>query len=132
MVAFVDTSALFACLDADDKDHEAARQAWYDLGQAGEGLVSSNYVVLETIALLTNRLGFQPVREFQTEFVPFLHVHWINESLHQQAVAGFLMAGRRKLSLVDCTSFEVMRELRLQTAFAFDPHFAEQGFTCMP
>jgi predicted nucleic acid-binding protein len=33
---------------------------------------------------------------------------------------------------VDCTSFEMMRELGIHNAFTFDRHFAEQGFTCLP
>lgn len=35
---------------------------------------------------------------------------------------------RRKLSLVDCASFEVMWLHGLEECFAFDPHFQEQGF----
>jgi predicted nucleic acid-binding protein len=33
---------------------------------------------------------------------------------------------------VDCTSFEIMRQARLERAFTFDPHFAEQGFVVIP
>jgi predicted nucleic acid-binding protein len=32
------------------------------------------------------------------------------------------------LSLVDCTSFEIMRQTRFEKVFTFDPHFSEQGF----
>jgi predicted nucleic acid-binding protein len=39
-----------------------------------------------------------------------------------------LVANRRDLSLVDCTSFEVMRRNGLEVVFTFDPHFHEQGF----
>ena len=39
---------------------------------------------------------------------------------------------RRQLSLVDCASFDIMRRLGLRDVFAFDPHFAEQGFRCLP
>ncbi|MDP2857839.1 MAG: VapC toxin family PIN domain ribonuclease, partial [Bacillota bacterium] len=46
--------------------------------------------------------------------------------------AALLTAGRRNLSLVDCVSFDVMRRLGMEKAFAFDAHFAEQGFQCMP
>jgi predicted nucleic acid-binding protein len=38
-------------------------------------------------------------------------------------------ANRRSLSLVDCVSFVVMRQLAIRDAFAFDRHFEEQGFT---
>ncbi|MEI6809693.1 MAG: hypothetical protein WCN95_13310, partial [bacterium] len=33
---------------------------------------------------------------------------------------------------VDCVSFEVMRRLGLRNVFAFDNHFAEQGFLVRP
>jgi predicted nucleic acid-binding protein len=32
------------------------------------------------------------------------------------------------LSLVDCVSFTVMKDLGLTTAFAFDRHFEQAGF----
>ena len=39
-----------------------------------------------------------------------------------------LTAARRRLSLVDCVSFDVMRRLGLNRVFCFDQHFEEQGF----
>jgi len=39
--------------------------------------------------------------------------------------------GRRDVSLVDYTTFEVMRREGIRQAFAFDPHFAEAGFACL-
>lgn len=39
-----------------------------------------------------------------------------------------LVAGRRDLSLVDCSSFVTMRRLGIKKAFALDEHFREQGF----
>ena len=36
---------------------------------------------------------------------------------------------RRDVSLVDWTSFELMRELGVVQAFAFDDDFASQGFS---
>jgi uncharacterized protein len=37
----------------------------------------------------------------------------------------------RSLSLVDCVSFVVMRQMGLDTAFVFDRHFRNQGFHCL-
>jgi len=43
-----------------------------------------------------------------------------------------LAAARKKLSLVDCVSFETMRLLGVTAAFTLDKHFKEQGFMCLP
>ena len=132
MAVFVDTSALYAVLNGRDEHHPEAREGWEVLREHRETLVTSNYVLVETIALVGRRLGVPAVRDFQTDFVPVLRVTWVDESLHEQAVAALLTAGVRDLSLVDCVSFTVMRRLGLETAFAFDAHFVQQGFRCIP
>jgi predicted nucleic acid-binding protein len=43
-----------------------------------------------------------------------------------------LVAGRRKVSLVDWTSFLVMRRRGISTAFALDSDFAAEGFEVIP
>jgi predicted nucleic acid-binding protein len=47
-------------------------------------------------------------------------------------MSALLAANRRSLSLVDCTSFEIMRQAGLDTAFTFDSHFRELGFKMIP
>lgn len=132
MPVFIDTSALFALLDAADNNHEIAARTWSSLAESGETPSTSNYVLIETFALVGRRLGLQALRDFQNELVPLLDVHWVDGYLHQLAVAALLIANRRHLSLVDCVSFEIMRKQRLGKAFAFDAHFREQGFLCVP
>ena len=128
MRVFVDTSALYAIVDGDDKNHEIAGDAWKDLIAQKRQLVCSNYVLLETLALVQHRLGIHAVRALQEGAVPLLRVEWVDETFHGAGVTAVLTAARRQLSLVDCVSFEVMRELSMRTVFAFDHHFEEQGF----
>jgi predicted nucleic acid-binding protein len=45
--------------------------------------------------------------------------------------AAFLTASRRKLSLVDCVSFVIMRDLGVKDVFGFDEDFQKEGFTCL-
>jgi predicted nucleic acid-binding protein len=52
----------------------------------------------------------------------------VGEAEHRAGVTALLTAGRRELSLVDCVSFVVMRQLNLKNAFAFDRDFLAQGF----
>ena len=132
MSVFVDTSAFFAILDADDENHDVARQMWGDLLTQEAVLICSNYVLVETLALVQRRLGIPAVRVFQEDIMPVLNVEWVDESLHQVGIASVLAAARRGLSLVDCISFEIMWRLGIKTAFAFDRHFDEQDFECLP
>jgi len=56
----------------------------------------------------------------------------VDAAIHAAALDFVIATGRRKLSLVDCASFEVMRRRGLRTAFTLDRHFAEQGFATVP
>jgi predicted nucleic acid-binding protein len=125
---FVDTSALYALLDSADERHTQARRAWAGLAEHRERLVTSNYVLVESMALVGRRLGSDAARAFDGHFVPLLNVVWVDESLHRRATSALLVAGLRDLSLVDCASFEVMRQTSIDRAFAYDAHFSQQGF----
>lgn len=131
MPVFVDTSALYAALNSGDERHQEARQRLTDLLQRDDLLITTNYVVVETAALLARRLGLDAVRSFETDLLPALDVIWVDPAIHRRAVNALLAAGRRDLSLVDCVSFEVMRDHGLRDALAFDRHFTEHGFRCL-
>lgn len=132
MIIFLDTSALYAVLDRDDANHARAKDRWAGLLEPDNTLVTSNYVLVESFALIQNRLGVGALRSFQEDILPLIGVEWIDAAAHRAGVSALLAAGRRKLSLVDCVSFEAMRSLGIRTAFTFDPHFSEQGFVSIP
>lgn len=132
MTCYIDTSAIYAVLDRDDAHHPRAKDTWTDLLRRKTPLVTSNYVLVETTALVQSRLGMAAVRTFQEAMCPVFGVHWTDEALHKKGMSGVLSANRRELSLVDCVSFALMHELGIRDVFAFDPHFSEQGFQCQP
>jgi uncharacterized protein len=132
MIIFVDTSALYALLDRDDANHSKAKVAWSNALHPDNILVTTNYVLIESYALIQHRLGVEAARRFHEDMLPVIGVEWIVESVHRAGVSAFLAASRRKLSLVDCVSFEIMHTLGIKSVFAFDPHFTEQGFSCIP
>jgi uncharacterized protein len=123
---FVDTSGLFALLDEDDSRHGDAAQVFSHLPPTTE-LVTSNYVLVEAIALVRRRLG--PVAEDRliNEVVPILRIIWIDETTHRTAVATYQAAGR-SASLVDHVSFAVMENAAINLAFAYDEDFDRLGF----
>jgi predicted nucleic acid-binding protein len=128
MNIFIDTAAFLAVLNANDRFHQPARQTWNELLASDSILLSSNYVILETIALLQHRFGIEAVRLFESDILPIIEIIWADETIHRQGMSAILVANRRDLSLVDCTGFEIMRQNGLDTVFTFDPHFGEQGF----
>ena len=132
MSIFIDTSAIIAVLDGDDSRQQIARETWDKLLSSGESLVASNYVLTEIVAVAQRKLGFNAVRTFRVEARPALEVIWVDQPIHDAAEVRLLLSGRRDLSLVDCVSFELMRQRGISRAFTFDPHFAEQGFECLP
>jgi predicted nucleic acid-binding protein len=132
MNIFIDTAAFLAVLNAVDRFHESARHTWDEILSSDSALFSSNYVILETIALLQHRFGIEAVRLFESDILPVVEIAWVDESIHKQGVSALLAANRRNLSLVDCTSFEIMRQIGLDTAFTYDLHFHEQGFKAIP
>ncbi len=131
MRIFIDTSAFYALLDRDDANHHKAKKAWTDLLGAEHTLVTSNYILVETFALLQNRIGVDAVRGFQEDILPLINVEFVSPEMHRSGISALLSASRRSLSLVDCVSFEFMRSSGIRSVFAFDNHFKEQGFVTL-
>ncbi len=132
MNIFIDTAAFLAVLNVNDRFHLSAKLVWNEILLSDSTLFSSNYVILETTALLQHRFGLEALRLFESDILPVIEIVWVGETIHQQGLSALLAANRRNLSLVDCTSFEIMRQIRLDAVFTFDPHFREQGFTVIP
>ena len=72
------------------------------------------------------------VRLFQAEMLPAVHIEHVSADLHWLVLAFLLSAGKRKLSLVGCVSFEIMRQLGLKQVLVLDAHFRGQGFDTLP
>ena len=128
MSIFVDTSAFLSYLIRDDRNHPAAARIMQAVAQEETELVTTNYTMLETTALLQRRLGLAAVKDFQEAIMPLLTIIWVDAALHDLGVTAVLTANRRQLSLVDCISFAVCRQRGIRRVFAFDQHFAERGF----
>lgn len=125
---FVDTSALVALLNPEDEHHERAARAFARLRAQRAALMTTSYVLVETYALVGRRLGVEAVRGFRADFAPLMRVVWVDEPLHDAGLDILADRRRRQLSLVDAVSFATMRQSRVDEAFAFDPHFGQEGF----
>jgi uncharacterized protein len=130
-VTFVDTSALIAFLDRDANRHEEVVASLAGVFRDRSG-VTHNYILIETEALAHRRLGAGVARRLLEDVVPVLEIVWVDGELHAAAGTAHLRALRRRSSLVDQVSFELMRRRGISVAAALDRDFARLGFEVLP
>ena len=132
MSVFADTSGLYALLVGSEDGHADLVQAFRNVLAGNRPLRTTSYVLIETIALLQSRVGLEPVRDFDEHVFPMLSVEWVSEDLYSRGARRLSMANRRRLSLVDCVSFEFMRQQGISDVLGFDRHFEEAGYRLLP
>ena len=128
---YVDTSAFYALIDRSDRHHTKASVLWPELLNDSVTLITSNYVVWETLGLLQKRIGCEAAILWYRDVLCVLDIWWVNEDMHQRAYELWLNLGRKRPSLVDCVSFVTMHQHQIETAFCFKPHFTDHGFALL-
>jgi predicted nucleic acid-binding protein len=118
---FVDTSCWYAAADRGDQSNRRAKDV---LSEAGE-LITSDHVLVEAWLLLRHRLGRGAADRFWSGLIEGV-------ASVEPVIWGDLQVARtiseefadQDFSLVDCTSFALMRRLGLERAASFDADFA--------
>lgn len=130
---FVDTSGLYALVEKKDSVHVAARMAVESVLRQGRRLVVTDYIVTEALNLANSRSGTRvAVRVLDLlDQSSGISIEWIGQSRFDTTKAFFRRHGDHHYSFTDCTSFVVMRELRLSQALTTDGHFLEAGFEAL-
>lgn len=124
---FVDTSALYALADRSDPNHDEARLRFSAVLKTAETLLTHNYVLVESIALIQNRIGIVAALDLARTADNFA-IEWVDARIHQEAIRALARSPKRRISLVDQVSFLVMRLREVGTALAFDRDFEREGF----
>lgn len=121
---FVDTSGFYACLDSTDVFYSQAFAAFERAEKENWTLVTTNYVVHETWALVQRRLGWEAVETFITDLLPRCQIIFVDTELHQAAANRCQQTRERRFSLTDAVSLELMARRKLTEAIVQDEHFA--------
>jgi len=131
---FVDTAGWMACADAADPAHGPARAARDAALEAGRVLVTTDYVVDETLTLIRMRLSLAAAEAWWAQVEGSSRVrHEAIDALRAEKARSLMFRHRDKdYSFTDCTSFVVMKELRLKDALTTDRHFRQMGFHTLP
>lgn len=125
LVAFVDSSAIVAMVDANDTTHDAAVAAYHELVDAGYKLFTTNHVIAETVDLLTNGVGPAVARQWlRDQRLPVYHAD--EQDNHRARAMVIASRSARGLSYIDAVSLVVMERFGVADAFAVDPHFLSE------
>ena len=131
---FVDTAGWMACADAADPAHEGACGARDAALEAGTVLVTTDFVLDETLTLIRMRLSLPAAEAWWRQVEGSSRVRWerIDEARAEKARHAFFRHADKQYSFTDCTSLVVMHELKLKQALTTDRHFAQMGFQVVP
>jgi predicted nucleic acid-binding protein len=127
-VIFVDTSFWVALRNRRDASHNLARTLL--AGRGAEALLTSNHVRGETWTFLRRRAGHRSAVDFvdSIDRSPRLRLIFVSADIETAALRWLRRHDEREYSLVDATSFALMRSLRIRDALAFDGDFSAAGF----
>lgn len=131
---FVDTGGWMACADHADPAHAPCRTARDGALEAGQILITTDFVVDETLTLIRFRLGLRAANAWWHQIDGSARLRWerVESDRFERARSLFFHYRDKELSFTDCTSVAVMRELKLTTVLTTDHHFHQVGFDVLP
>lgn len=134
---FVDTWAWYALTDRNDVDHLTAETANRQLLDEGHIFVTTNYVLSETVTLIRYKLNHAVAVQFRKTTKQLIEsglveLVRVSELQEEHAWTMFEQYDDQKFSFTDCTSFAIMKDLKLSHVFSGDNHFATMGFVLVP
>lgn len=127
---FVDTAGWMACADRNDPDHAKCVAVRDDKLRAGFLLVSTDYVLDETLTLLRLRLGLGAAHQWWERIARSPRVAFadVGADLRKDAMDWFFRYEDKDFSFTDCTSFAFMRREKVREVLTTDRHFRQAGF----
>lgn len=130
---FIDTSGFFAILVRNDDKHPLANRYLREAAGKRRRFVTTDYVLDETASLLKARNHGHLLDDFFTIVLNSrgCRLEWLDAERFEEACRFFLKHADQPWSFTDCTSFLVMKQLRIREALTKDAHFQHAGFTAL-
>lgn len=119
-------------MDNREPQHMTAVALFQSARQHRRRLVTTNYVLVELVSLLTS-----PIRISRSQVImlvgrvrtsSYVEVIHVDPQLDEQAWQLLAKRQDKDWSLVDCTSFVVMQQRGITEALTTDHHFEQAGF----
>lgn len=128
---YVDSSMWKALIDLNDNFYHRAGIIWKSLEKENVRLLTTNYILDESLTLIRKRCGIKAIKLFRDHLVS----DWKSVKINRVTIAdeanawNWFLNDWSDLSFTDCISFAVMKRLALKRVATFDRHFSKAGFT---
>ena len=132
---FIDTSAFKAVFDESDDFHQKAQNFWQKALSEQIHFTTTNFILDETYTLFRSHLGKEKALIFRDKLAASpksIKIINIQQKDETEAWEYFEKLPGRGVSFTDCTSFAIMKRLKLEVAFTFDRDFLTAGFKVVP
>lgn len=134
---FVDTAGWYAVSSADDRWHDLATRYYLDLLDQGCTILTSDYILDETITRLRYDVNHASALTFWRQIEPaistgVLTVQWVDRRIWMAAMNIFRRYEDQDFSFTDCTSFVLAEVEAVDEVFTIDRHFLTMGFVIRP
>jgi predicted nucleic acid-binding protein len=129
---FVDTAGWANIFVRTEPKHEKASHLFHEWRRQNHRLVTSNYVLVELVALLTQPFRVPRPNQFRyietVRLAPYVEVVHVDEALDAAGWALLKARPDKEWSLVDAVSFMIMQQRGIMEALTTDHHFEQAGF----
>lgn len=131
LAIFVDADAFVATVKESDTTHKKALKLLDILIQQSAMLITSNYVISETITVISQRVGHVEaviyIEQMQSGNNLFL-INRVDEEIEEEAIEIFKKQTSKNTSFVDCVNMAFMRQHNIDVIFSFDQIYRKNGF----
>ena len=127
-----DTSGWASFFVRSEPFHSLAKSLMRQWQTEGTRIITTNYILVELVALMTRPLRIPRSSQIQTietiKAATWVEVVHVDSTLEAEAWTLFQSRQDQEWSLVDCSSFAIMQQRGITEALTTDRHFEQAGF----
>ena len=131
---FIDSSAFYLIINKSERLHKIAKKTFNKIILDNYILVTSDYIIDETLTLVSRKWGKYYAIEFWDSIKnsDILKVMKLSERQFYKTIDLFRKYKDHNFSFTDYSCFIIMNDLKINKVFTFDKHFLNFGIDCYP
>jgi len=131
---FIDSSAFYLIINKSERLHKIAKKTFNKIILDNDILVTSDYIIDETLTLVSRKWGKYYAIEFWDSIKnsDILKVMKLSERQFYKTIDLFRKYKDHNFSFTDYSCFIIMNDLKINKVFTFDKHFLNFGIDCYP